>query len=85
MENEALDNMPKEQLWWGYDFTCDQSVDGIFAAFKTASPWRWQLGDSDIYGDYVRCRPNENAEVRFELSPNLGDGRVRRQRLELAI
>lgn len=56
--------MPKEQLWWGYDFTSGRSVEAILAAFKTASLWPWQLGDSDIYGFYVKCRPSENAEVR---------------------
>jgi hypothetical protein len=74
-------DMAKEQLWWGYDFSCCQSVETILAAFKAASPWQWQLGDSDIYGFYVRCRPNENAEVRvyerrqfWTWRPGDGDG-----------
>jgi len=64
IQTKRAADMAKEQLWWGFDFTCDQSVEAILAAFKTASPWPWQLGDSDIYGFYVKCRPNENAEVR---------------------
>jgi hypothetical protein len=50
--------------WWGYDFTCGQSIDVILAAFNAAGPWQWQRGDSDIYGDYLKCRPREHVEVR---------------------
>jgi hypothetical protein len=50
--------------WWGYDFDCGQSIDAILDAFNAAGPWQWQRGDSDIYGDYVRCRPTERSRVR---------------------
>jgi hypothetical protein len=54
--------MPNQ--WWGYDFNCSQSIEAILAAFNAAGPWQWQLGDSDFYGDYVRCRPNERSRLR---------------------
>jgi hypothetical protein len=54
--------MPNEG--WGYDFDCAQSIAAILADFNAAGPWQWQLGDSDIYGFYVRCRPKEHVRVR---------------------
>jgi hypothetical protein len=50
--------------WWGYDFTCRQPIEAILSAFNAVGPWQWQPGDSDIYGDYLKCRPKEHAEVR---------------------
>ena len=56
--------MPKQRQWWGYDFTCAQPIDAILATFNADGPWQWQRGDSDIYGDYLKCLPMEHAEVR---------------------
>ena len=53
-----------DQVAWGYDFACGTSIDAILAAFNSAGTWQWRLGDSDIYGDYVKCRPNEHAKIR---------------------
>ena len=49
--------------WWGYDFTCPQTIDAMHVAFNAAGPWQWRQNDSDIYGFYLRCRPKEHAEV----------------------
>jgi hypothetical protein len=49
---------------WGYDFTCGKEVDAMLAAFNAAGPWRWDPGDSDIYGSYLKCRPQEHVEIR---------------------
>src|SRR5262245_45179952 len=49
---------------WGYDFNCSQSIDAMLAVFNTAGPWQWQSVDSDICGQYVKCRPREYAQVR---------------------
>ena len=53
-----------EKHHWGYDFTCKRKVDAIRAAFNAAGPWQWEKGDSDIYGDYLKCQPKENANIR---------------------
>src|SRR4029453_5877244 len=50
--------------WWGYYFDCAHSIEAILAAFNAAGPWQWQLGDSDMYGFYVRCRPRERVHLR---------------------
>ena len=58
---------------WGYNFTCDQPIRAILAVFKAASPWQWELRDSDIYGDYLNCRPKEHAQVQvYEYSQMRG-------------
>jgi hypothetical protein len=49
---------------WGYDFSCSSSVDAMLAALNAAGLWQWRMGDSDIYGFYLKCRPKELAEVR---------------------
>jgi hypothetical protein len=56
--------MPDPGQWWGYDFTCDQSLHAIHAAFHAAGPWQWQQRDSDALGDYLQCRPSDSAKVR---------------------
>jgi len=55
--------MPELQHW-GYDFSCSKSVDAILIALNSAGPWLWKMGDSDVYGFYLKCRPKEHAEVR---------------------
>jgi hypothetical protein len=55
--------MPELQNW-GYDFCCSSSMNAMLAAFKAAGLWRWKLGDSDIYGFYLKCHPKERAKVR---------------------
>ncbi len=53
-----------EQVAWGYDFACGNSISTILAAFNSGGAWQWRLGDSDIYGDYLKCRPKEHAEIQ---------------------
>jgi hypothetical protein len=55
--------MPELQHW-GYDFSCWKSVDAMLKAFNAAGPWQWEMGDSDFYGFYLRCRPNPSARIR---------------------
>ena len=49
---------------WAYDFSCDQPIDTILAAFNKAGPWQWELRDSMIFGDYLSCRPKDGVRVR---------------------
>jgi hypothetical protein len=49
---------------WGYDFASDMSVETMLAAFNSGGPWQWTMGDSDIFGFYVRCQPKERAKIR---------------------
>jgi hypothetical protein len=53
-----------DQVAWGYDFACGNSISAVLAAFNSAGAWQWRLGDSDIYGDYVKCQPKEHAKIR---------------------
>jgi hypothetical protein len=57
-------DMPELQ-YWGYDFSCWKSLDAILIALNSAGPWHWKMGDSDIYGFYLKCRPKEHGEVRL--------------------
>jgi hypothetical protein len=61
---------------WAYDFTCDQPIETILAAFNAAGPWQWQLRDSTIFGDYLSCRPNERVWVRVHEYSRMGYGPI---------
>ena len=52
-----------DRVSWGYDFNCDKSIAAVHAVFNTEGPWQWAIGDSDIYGDYLKCRPKEHAKI----------------------
>ena len=58
--------------YWAYDFTCDQQIEAILAAFNAAGPWQWELRDSAVYGDYLSCRPGEGVRVRVHEYPQTG-------------
>jgi hypothetical protein len=60
------------EVFWAYDFTCDQPIEAIPAALNAAGPWRWQLRDSDFYGDYINCRPTEHVRIRVHEYPSKG-------------
>ena len=53
-----------DRVSWGYDFNCDKSIAAVHAVLNTEGPWQWTIGDSDIYGDYLKCRPKERADIR---------------------
>jgi hypothetical protein len=59
------------KAYWAYDFTCDQPIEAILAAFNSAGPWRWVLGESAVYGDYLNCRPKEHVRVRLHEYPQM--------------
>ncbi|MCO6453100.1 MAG: hypothetical protein J5I90_20130 [Caldilineales bacterium] len=54
---------------WAYDFSCDQPLETIGAAFNDAGPWQWQLRDSYIYGDYLNARPAPGVHLRVHEYP----------------
>jgi hypothetical protein len=53
-----------DQVFWGYDFECGKPLDAMLAAFNSGGAWQWKLGDSDVYGDYLKCQPKEHARIR---------------------
>ena len=59
------------KAYWAYDFTYDQPIETMLAAFNSAGPWRWSLGDSTTYGDYLNCRPMEHVRVRVHEYPQM--------------
>jgi hypothetical protein len=67
--------MPELQHW-GYDFSCSRSINAMLAAFNAAGLWQWNVGDSDIYGFYLKCRPTERAEVRVYERAQFRTGRA---------
>ena len=50
---------------WGYDFSYTKSVDAMLDALNAAALWQWKMGDSDVYGFYLKCRPKELVEIRI--------------------
>ncbi len=61
--------MPK--AYWAYDFSCGQTIEAMLAAFNSTGPWRWVLGESATYGDYLNCRPKEHVRVRVHEYPQM--------------
>jgi hypothetical protein len=59
------------KAYWAYDFTYDQPIETMLAAFNSAGPWQWGLGDSATYGDYLNCRPMEHVRVRIHEYPQM--------------
>ena len=59
------------KAYWAYDFTCDQPIEAILAAFVAAGPWQWRLCDSAVYGDYLNTRPKERVRVRVHEYPQM--------------
>lgn len=46
-------------------------MEAMLAAFNAAGPWRWGLGDSATYGDYLNCWPEEHVRVRVHEYPQM--------------
>jgi hypothetical protein len=61
------------KAYWAYDFACDLSLEIIEAAFAQASPWRWELRDSAVYGEYLNARPIKGVRVRVHEYPQTGE------------
>jgi hypothetical protein len=59
------------KAYWAYDFTCDHPIEAILAAFNSAGPWQWVLGESAVYGDYLNCQPEEYVRVRVHEYPQM--------------
>ena len=54
---------------WAYDFTCNQPIEAVLAAFNAAGPWQWQLHETTVYGDYLNCRPMQQVRLRVHSYP----------------
>src|SRR6185503_5302794 len=59
--------------YWAYDFSCDQPIEAILAAFNAAGPWQWELRESGVYGDYLNSRPEKHVRARIHEYPFTGD------------
>ena len=42
-----------------YAFDSPLSLDAMADALDAAGPWKWEVRDSDTYGDYVVARPDD--------------------------
>jgi hypothetical protein len=61
-----------------YAFICDcRSTDELCARLNALSGWKWFLGDSHWYGDYVACRPFPGARIRIVDFPRIAEGGYR--------
>ena len=77
MSKRVTDMLPAV---WAYDFTCGQPIEAMRAAFDAAGPWQWQLRDSDIYGDYLNCRPQPHVRLRVHQHAQIWYGQYPRGR-----
>ncbi len=49
-----------------YEFVCAKSsTDELFARLQELGPWKWRIGDSYWYGDYVACVPFLGVHIRI--------------------
>src|SRR5262245_27122976 len=60
------------EAYWAYDFAAGHTLESMEAAFNAAGPWRWQLRDSAVYGDYLNVRPRDGVRVRIHEYPQMG-------------
>ena len=48
-----------------YSFICDYSSTDALCLRLNQVGWRWQMGDSHWYGDYVASRPFPGVRIRI--------------------
>lgn len=61
-----------------YSFICKQSsTDELCARLNALGSWKWSLGDSYWYGDYVACKPFPGVRIRIVDFPGLVNGEYR--------
>ena len=51
--------------------TATNQSRAVLAALNSAGPWRWVLGESAVYGDYLNCRPMEHVRLRLHEYPQM--------------
>lgn len=59
-------------LLLAYDFACDLTLEAMLDIFSKGGPWKWELRDSAVYGDYLNTRPAEGVRVRVHRYPQAG-------------
>jgi hypothetical protein len=58
-----------------YEFICkENSTDHLCASLNALGGWKWGVGDSYWYGDYVRCVPFEGVRIRIVDFPTSVEG-----------
>jgi hypothetical protein len=58
-----------------YSFICIESTtSALCARLNALGVWKWRIGDSHWYGDYVACQPFEGARIRIVDFPVPADG-----------
>jgi hypothetical protein len=61
-----------------WSFTCgESSTEALCARLNTLGGWKWSLGDSYWYGDYVACKPYEGVRIRIIDCPKRVDNGYR--------
>jgi hypothetical protein len=51
---------------WAYEFICkESSTEQLCARLNSLGGWKWGVGDSHWYGDYVRCTPFDGVRIRI--------------------
>jgi hypothetical protein len=61
-----------------YSFICKQrSTEELCARLNALGGWKWRLGDSYWYGDYVACKPFPGVRIRIIDFPGLIHGEYR--------
>jgi hypothetical protein len=49
-----------------YAFSCKlPSTDNLLLRLNELGPWKWSMGDSHWYGDYVACAPFPGVRIRI--------------------
>ena len=51
---------------WAYEFTSSAALVELENEFNLSGPWRWEMRDSDWYGDYLVSRPSKAVCIRIQ-------------------
>lgn len=49
---------------WAYEFTSGVTLVELENKFNVSGPWRWEMRESDWYGDYLVSRPSKKYASR---------------------
>ena len=57
---------------WAYEFVCkESSTEQLCARLNSLGIWKWGVGDSHWYGDYVVSKPFNGVRIRIVDFPKL--------------
>lgn len=50
---------------WVYRFACEAGLESMQVAFNCSGPWKWEIRDSDFYGNFLTTQPCPGIRVHI--------------------